>query len=232
MNFDRPTRRAYRRYRLPLDRVALPLMGGLVVASLLLVLLGDHATAKVQNFSWQEHTVGADNTAFVMTFSRPMEPDSVAANLQIVPFLPGRVSWAGRRMAYTLDVPIPYGEQYEIRLPEARDRFSADDDDAPFESFTGAFRSRDRAMVYVGTQGDEAGRLVLVNFSTGGDALILTPETLRVLDFEPYPLGDRILFSAMDATATAEANLTPTLYTVATGFNPNPPPDIVSSQRC
>lgn len=228
MSFDRSTRRTSRRHRLPLDKVALPLMGGLVAVSLLLVLLGDHATARVQDFTWQERTVGAGNTAFVMTFSRPMEPNSVEANLQITPFLPGRVSWAGRRMAYTLDVPVPYGEQFEVKLPEARDRFSEDADTPQFESFSGEFRSHDRAIAYVGTQGNEAGRLVLVNFSTGGEPTILTPENLQVLDFEPYPLGDRILFSAIEAAAAPDGNLTPTLYTVATGFAPNPPPMIAS----
>lgn len=225
MSFEQLSRQAFRRQRFPLDGVALSLMGGLAIISILLVLLGDHATAKVQDFSWQERTVGANNTAFVMTFSRPMDLQSVEANLQITPFVPGRVSWAGRRMAYTLDVPVPYGEAYEVRIPEARDRFSEDDDPKRFEAFIGNFRSRDRALAYIGTQGDETGRLVLVNFSQGGEPVIITPPNLQVLDFEPYPLGDRILFSAIERSAAAAGKLTPALYTVATGLIPAPPPE-------
>lgn len=229
MSFD-PSSRRSRRRQFPLDRVALSLMGGLIVASVLLVALGDHAVAKVQDFSWEERTIGADNAAFVLTFSRPMDPPSVEANLQITPSLPGRVSWAGRRMAYTLDVPVPYGETFEVRLPDARDRFSQADNPVQFEAFTGAFHSRDRAIAYIGTQGNEAERLVMINFSQGGNPLILTPENLKVLDFEPYPLGDRILFSAIAKTDTAAGNLTPTLYTVATGLSPNPPLEPIAEE--
>ncbi|MBE7381132.1 MAG: hypothetical protein F6J95_006955 [Leptolyngbya sp. SIO1E4] len=213
------------RKQLPLDRVAKSLMAGLVAAGFALVALGDHATARVQEFSWQAHTVGAENTAFVITFSRPMDPQSVEANLTVVPELPGRISWAGRRMAYTLDIPIPYGETFELALPEARDRFSTESQEAPFEAFTGTFQSRDRAMAYIGTQGEETGRLVWVNFSQGGDPVILTPPELTVLDFETYPLSDRLLFSAVETAATT-GTLTPALYTVTTGVTPNPPKDL------
>ena len=206
-------------------------MVGLLVAAILLVFLGDHAIARVAEFSWQERTVGADNAAFVMVFNRPMKPRSVEANLTITPRLPGRVSWAGRRMAYTLDVPIPYGETFEVKLPKARDRFSQDPADTQFEAFTGTFHSRDRAMAYIGTQGDEAGRLVLINFSQGGTPLLLTPPDLTVLDFEPYPLGDRLLFSAVKKTVAQADTLTPVLYTVTTGLRPNPPDDWQGNQR-
>lgn len=232
MSFERlSSRRGKRKVRLPLDRTAISLMVGLVIAAILLVLLGDHATAKVQSFSWQSRTVGADNAAFVMTFSRPMDPESVEANLQIRPYLPGRVSWAGRRMAYTLDVPVPYGETYEVRLPEARDRFSNDDGNAQFEAFAAGFQSRDRAVAYVGTQGDETDRLVLLNFSQGGESTILTSPDLQVLDFEPYPLGDRILFSAVTTEAAAAGELAPALYSVATGLSPNPPQDAIAEEN-
>jgi len=214
--------------QLPLDRVARVLMGGLLVAAVLLILLGDHATARVQQFSWQAHTVGASDRAFVITFTRPMSPESVEANLTITPDLPGRISWAGRRMAYTLDIPIPYGQTFEITLPEARDRFTdaSASDTSNFEAFTGSFQSRDRIMAYIGTQGEEEGRLVLVNFTQGGDPIILTPPDLTVLNFEPYPLGDRILFSAAKTADIDTGTLTPTLYTVATGLTPNPPADL------
>ncbi|NER79631.1 MAG: hypothetical protein F6K42_08625 [Leptolyngbya sp. SIO1D8] len=211
--------------QLPLDKLALTFMAGLVMAAVALVALGDHATARVQEFSWQEHTVGADNTAFVMTFNRPMDPQSVEANLTISPELPGRISWAGRRMAYTLDIPIPYGETFELSLTEAQDRFAKASQETHFEAFEGRFQSRDRAMAYIGTQGEENGRLVLVNFSQGGDPVLLTPPELAVLDFEPYPLGDRLLFSAIEAGANETDNLMPNLYTVATGLTPNPPED-------
>lgn len=207
----------------PLDQVAWSLAVVLVVSTLLLIALGDHATARVQTFSWQERTIGADNTAFVMTFNRPMDPESVEANLRIAPPLPGRVSWAGRRMAYTLDGPIPYGETFEVTLPEARDRFFKAGDEPRFEAFAATFQSRDRGIVYIGSQGEETGRLVLVNFSQGGEPTLLTPSNLTVLDFEPYPLGDRLLFSAVSTTDAEAGNFAPILYAVTTGLQPEPP---------
>jgi hypothetical protein len=160
-----------------------------------------------------------------------MNPESVAANLQISPYLPGRVSWAGRRMAYTLDVPVPYGETYFVTLAEARDRFTKTDRTSRFENFSSTFRSRDRAMLYLGTEGEEKDRLVLVNFSRGGEPLILTPADMTVLDFEPYPLGDRVLFSAVKPMEAAAGTLNPTLYTVATGLTPHPPEDEIATQN-
>ena len=230
MSFDRLSRRHYRRWRLPLDRLSLGLMVGLLVVAGLLVLLGDHAVAKVQKFSWQERTVGAENVAFSLTFTRPMEPDTVEANLQITPELPGRVSWAGRRMAYTLDGPVPYGETYEISLPDARDRFSEKGSAVRFEPFESTFQSRDRAVAYIATEGEDAGRLMLVNFSQEAAAVALTPPEWQVLDFEPYPLGDRILFSAVpgDQRDSAATSPSPELYAVATGLAPQPPEDLVA----
>jgi hypothetical protein len=233
MSFDRASRRTYRRWRLPLDRVALVLMAGLLVLAALLVLLGDHAGARVQQFSWQERSVGAENVAFTLTFTRPMDPDSVEANLQITPDLPGRVSWAGRRLAYTLDAPIPYGESYAVTVPEARDRFSDADDEMQFEPFEGTFQSRDRAISYIGSEGEAAGRLMLSNFSQETGATALTPPDWQVLDFEPYPLGDRILVSAIPVADTEPATTPPAaeLYAVATGLAPLPPEDTVDSDR-
>ncbi|MEM9769780.1 MAG: Ig-like domain-containing protein [Cyanobacteria bacterium P01_D01_bin.71] len=223
MSFNRTSRQAYRRWRLPLDRTAFGLMLVLVIAAGGLMLLGDHALARVQTFSWQERTVGAENVAFTLTFTRPMDAASVEANLQISPELPGRISWAGRRMAYTLDVPIPYGETYQVTLPAARDRFSTAENPTRFEAFEGTFQSRDRAVAYIANQGEEAGRLMLINFSQESDAVPLTPPDWQVLDFEPYPLGDRVLVSAVTDAGSDSAMLNPSLYAVATGLAPLPP---------
>jgi hypothetical protein len=83
-----------------------------------------------------------------------------------------------------------------VSLTEARDRL-AQPGSNNFESFIGNFASRDRAFAYIGTEADEQGRLVLVNLSQQGAKTLLTPANLTVLDFEPYPLGDRLLFSAI-----------------------------------
>ncbi|MEB3268950.1 MAG: hypothetical protein VKJ09_10465 [Leptolyngbya sp.] len=210
----------------PLDLWSRLLMAGLLVLAIVIMLLGDHATVRVQKFSWQDAAVGVEDQAFVLTFNRPMDTASVEAGLTISPPLPGRISWAGRRMAYTLDHPIPYGESFQISLPTARDRLADPDTETQFEAFRASFRSRDRAFAYIGTEGDQRGRLVLVNLSQSPQPTILTPPDLTVLDFEPYPLGDRILFSAIAAEQPESGGFNPTLYTVATGLTQPPPQDV------
>jgi hypothetical protein len=203
----------------PIDRTALTLIVVLSIVIGVFLLKGDRALARVRNFSWQERQVGAEDSAFILTFSRPMDHASVEQNLQIDPPLFGKFSWAGRRMAYTLESPAPYGQAYEVKLDKARDRFSQADAAAEsLQPFMGKFRTRDRAFVYLGVEGEEAGRLVLQNL-TRQEQKILTPDNLVVMDFKPYPEGDRLLFSAVERSSQTERGLADQqLYTVTTGI--------------
>lgn len=206
----------------PLDRTAFILAAVLMVAIALLALSGDHTAPRIRDFSWQDRQVGAEDTAFLLTFSRPMNRESVEQNLKLDPPLPGKFSWAGRRMAYTLEAPAPYGTEFQLQLQGARDRFTPPEDTRrQMPLFTGRFQTRDRAFVYLGVQGEEAGRLVLENL-TRKEHRILTPANLVVMDYEPYPEGDRILFSASDRSAEFGA-LDQQIYTVTTGVQPLAP---------
>lgn len=212
-----------RKWFTPLDRTALILIVVLSVAIAGFLLLGNRTAAKVRDFSWQNRQVGAEDSAFLLTFSRPMDHASVENNLKIEPPLAGKFSWAGRRMAYTLESPAPYGQNFLVQLAGARDRFSeADHSSAQMRIFEGKFRTRDRAFVYLGVTGDEAGRLVLQNLTTQ-EKQILTPANLTVIDFKPYPEGDRILFSATERTPESRGLLDQKLYTVTTGIKVQTP---------
>jgi dipeptidyl aminopeptidase/acylaminoacyl peptidase len=213
-----------------IDRAALLLM---LVLSLViggLLLKGDRTAAKVRDFSWQGRQVGANDAAFILTFSRPMDHASVEQHLRLAPPLPGKASWAGRRMAYTLDMPAPYGETFNVILDKARDRFSsADDTRAQMQPYTGTFQTRDRAFVYLGVNGETAGRLVLQNL-TQQEQKILTPDNLVVIDFKPYPDGDRILFSATDRATQQDGMLDQQLYTVTTGITVQAPANLADAK--
>ncbi len=78
-----------RSFPLTLDRVAIALMLVIAVVTGLLLWSGDRTSAHVRDFTWQNKTIGADDTAFVMTFSRPMDHQTVEKNLTIKPPLPG-----------------------------------------------------------------------------------------------------------------------------------------------
>ncbi|MCJ8282522.1 MAG: hypothetical protein MJK14_22530, partial [Rivularia sp. ALOHA_DT_140] len=140
---------------------------------------------------------------------------SVEDNLKIDPPLAGKISWAGRRMAYTLLTPAPYGEKYSVNLEGAKDIFAiAQGTEKEIQPFTGNFASRDRVILYLGAENKERGRLVLYNL-TKQKKRLLTPKDLVVLDFEPFSQGDKILFSAH--TANSQDSLSAQLYTVTTG---------------
>jgi hypothetical protein len=203
----------------PLDRVAIALLLGLVGAIVVLLASGNHSAPQVRDFSWSSRPIDARDTALTVTFSRPMDHLSVEQGLKIEPNLPGKFSWAGRRMAYTLDRPAEYGQTFKLALQGGKERFNADQTLAPF---TTEFHSRDRMFAFIGATDDQTERLVLVNM-TKDEKRILTPANLQVFDFYPYPDRDRIVFSAVDRAAGG--NPSPTeqqIYTVTTGLGTAP----------
>ncbi|MEO8890976.1 MAG: Ig-like domain-containing protein, partial [Coleofasciculaceae cyanobacterium] len=206
----------------PIDRLALAVMLMLSVMIGILLLSGDQSAPRVRDFSWQNQQVGAEDTAFSLTFSRPMNHGSVETNLQINPPLPGKTSWAGRRMAYTPLYPVPYGNKYEVKLQGAKDQIASKDQQKGklLEPFVGNFSTRDRIFAYVGVEQAEHGRLILYNL-TANKKTILTPPDLVVMDFKPYPKSDRLLFSASDRKSQEQGLLTQQLYTVTTGLTFN-----------
>jgi hypothetical protein len=210
-----------------IDKLSIIIM---VVLSLAIALLigGDrvcngkcwfHAGAKVTEFSWQDRTIGREDKAFIVTFNRPMNRESVVNNLKIEPPLPGKISWSGRRLAYTLERPAPYGETYNLTLDRAREQFAGSKQlGETIRQFQGVFRSRDRAFAYISSKPELNGRLVLYDWTQQNER-VLTPADLIVFDFEPYPQGDRILFSAANRDSGDEAIRTLKLYSVTTGLD-------------
>jgi hypothetical protein len=210
-------------FPLPLDRAALTLMVLISVVIGVLLWGGERIAPKVRDFTWQGTQVGAEDMAFLLTFSRPMDHSSVENNLRITPPLLGKTSWAGRRMAYTLDAPAPYGTSFQVQLQGARERFgSVGLGKLDMQPYLGQFRSRDRAFAYIGTEGDESGQLILFNL-TQKQKLPLTPKNLAVMDFKVYPLGDRILFAATERSGQSPGLVEQRLYSVTTGIQVTPP---------
>lgn len=195
------------------DFVALAFMGVLGLFIGILLWRGKPASPQVSNFSWAEKKAGADDKQFTLTFNTPMDRQSVEENLLIKPALPGKISWSGRKMTYTLtELPL-YEESYSVRVSEARGAREGQ----ILEQYIGEFETRDRAFVYLGVEGEEQGRLILYNLSKQEKAL-LTPSDLIVTEFEPYTGGDRILFLASARNSSPETK-GQQLYTVTTGLN-------------
>jgi dipeptidyl aminopeptidase/acylaminoacyl peptidase len=117
-------------------------------------------------------------------------------------------------LTYTLtELPI-YGKKYQVRLPISQG-----------EDFIGEFYSHDRAFAYIGVNQEERGRLIVCNIIQGANNVtelkktILTPADLVVTDFQIYPAGDKILFSAFDRSDLGRDTPKQQLYTITTGLN-------------
>lgn len=204
----------------PLDRVAIALMLLLSLLIGFIILQGNVVAARVREFSWQNKQIGAEDISFTLNFSRPMDVKSVEENLKIEPPLAGKVSWAGRRIVYTLLTPAPYGTNYEVQLQNARDRFAEQEGkNRVIQPFTGQFRTRDRVIMYIGADAENRGQLVLYNL-TQETRKVLTPKDLIIMDFKPFPSGEKILFSAR--TSNNPDLLSAQLYTVTTGIAAQP----------
>lgn len=198
----------------PLDSAARRMMVAVCVLITVMLLLGSQALLQVRSFSWQGKAVSPEDVAFLLTFTRPVVPESVEQNLQIEPKLLGKFSWAGRKMAYTLSVPAAYGETYKVSLPEAKSLIGQ----VGFQPFEATFKTRDRIFAYIGAEGEENGRIVLFNL-TEKQKTLLTPEDQQVMDFKVYPDRDRILYSAVPNNDQDDGLLAATqIYTITTGL--------------
>lgn len=198
----------------PLDRVAITVLLGLSLLTVVLLVSGSHTGPRIREFSWAGQAIAARDTAFTMTFSRPMDRQSVEQGLKIEPALSGKFSWAGRRMAYTLKTPAEYGQTFKLQLVGAKERFNQGSQMLPFET---EFSSRDRMFAFIGAADDQVERLVLTNM-TSKDKQVLTPQNLKVLDFYAYPDRERIVFSALDRNSPNATATEQRIYSVTTGL--------------
>ncbi len=174
---------------------------------------------RVERFSWENKRISSNDNAFILDFDRPVSRESVEENLEIEPSLPGRISWAGKRLVYTLNSVIPYGRSYRLSLKDAQEKFRGQQKlGSEMEPFVAEFQSRDRAFAYIGSGEDEAGRLI-INNSTRENKTFLTPDNLTVIDFKFTPNTEKIFFSASDKNQEVDGVKDVVIYEVSTGLS-------------
>jgi hypothetical protein len=196
------------------DRLVLATILALIAAIAAILIQGNQIPLQAENFSWQGRKIGVRDNYFTLNFNRPIDRSQIETSLVIDPPLQGKISWAGDRLTYTLtELPI-YGKKYQVQLPIAQGR-----------DFLGEFYSHDRAFAYIGVNQEERGRLIVCNIIQGANNVtelkktILTPGDLVVTDFQIYPAGDKILFSAFDRSDLGRDTPKQQLYTITTGLN-------------
>jgi hypothetical protein len=194
----------------PLDRIFIKISIGLLILTILLLTFGDHSLPMVKEFNWQDQEIGTEDIAFTINFNRPMDRSKVESDLIITHLttkdapqqlsigkdLPGKVSWAGQKMLYTLAAPVPYGQSYQINLQGVTAaNYRGQAIGQPMQPFTGNFSTRERIFAFIGVTGDVKGRLVLGSLNRQVQ-LLLTPANLIVQDFHFLPKGAGLVFSA------------------------------------
>lgn len=195
------------------DRLLLGTVALLALVIALVLWWGDRSLLRVTQFSWEGKKVGVADRAFVLSFNRPVDRASVEKNLEIEPRLPGKMSWSGRNLFYTLTERPIYGINYQIKLQGAKKSYS----ERPDATFTSPFSTRDRAFAYIGIAPEERGRLLLFDIAQQKKT-ILTPADLAVTDYAIYPQGDKVVFSAYELADGSEGMSQQQLYTVTTGL--------------
>ncbi len=197
-------------------------MAGIAIFTLILLLIGDRTLPQVRDFNWQNRQISADDTAFTLTFNRPIDRTTVEQQLKIAPPLTGKTSWAGSKMAYTLTNPAPYGNTYTVDLQGAREAIGTNRG-KEIVPFRGQFRTPDRMFAYIGSSQIDRSRIVIYNFQTH-QPLTLTPDNLVVTDFKVDRHSQKILFSATDIQTLENkqpAIASQQIYSVTTGIAPH-----------
>jgi hypothetical protein len=195
-------------------------MLALVAATIILWLSGDRTLPQVREFNWQNQNVGADDIAFTLTFNRKIDRSTVEQQLKIQPLLPGKTSWAGSKLAYTLTNPAPYGYDYTVDLQGAREAIGTKRG-KEIVPFRGKFRTHDRMFAYISTAGRDRGRLIIYNFKTH-QPTALTPANLIVTDFKVDRNSAKLVFMAVSAQSIQDgqpAISNQQIYSVTTGIN-------------
>jgi hypothetical protein len=208
----------------PLDRIAIAVMTGLTIATLMLFWSGDRTLPQVRDFNWQNRSIGAEDTAFTLTFNRPMDRALVEKQLTVSPPLPGKFSWAGSKLAYTLLHPAPYGYSYQVDLQGARETIGKQRG-KEIVPFVGQFRTPDRMFAYISSGEADRGRIVIYNFKTQ-QPIAITPANLVVTDFKVDLYSQKIIFTATDAKTIENrqpAIASQQVYSVSTGIAPRNP---------
>ncbi|MEB3173968.1 MAG: hypothetical protein VKN60_02090 [Cyanobacteriota bacterium] len=192
--------------------LVIALLGGLISFEL---LWGRPAPLRVNYTNWQNKKIGAQDRILSLGFNQPIDGQGLSQLWKISPNLGGQLSWQGKRLFYSLTETPRYGVNYQIQLQPGLGAAPRE-----LENFTSLASARNRSFFYIGTDGEERGRLILFDLTDPQklQKTILTPKDLLVRQFQVYPQGDRVLFIASDPR---ERQPQLALFTVTTGVHHN-----------
>ena len=127
-----------------------------------------------------------------LTFSRPMQPDSVMQRLTIDPALGGAFSWQGNSLIFTPSQPWPNGQAVQVRLA-AGARAAGWLPFAVREDASWSFTIGQPRLAYLFPT-DGPANLYVMNLLTA-ESQQLTDSTTGILEFDLNPTGSIVYYS-------------------------------------
>jgi len=197
----------------PFDRIVGAIALMLAVIIVLLLWRANSVGLRVVEYSWQGQQIGTQDRVLSFQLNQPLISAQAPPVLTIEPPLAGQLSGQGRHWFYTLSELPRYGTSYQVTL-----EFSSPQTVGPqLNRLVTLLNTHNRALVYIGIGPEEQGRLILLDITNPQkpQKLILTPKDLRVREFQIYPQGDRILFTAYDPNQRRPSLQ---VFTVTTGL--------------
>ncbi|BFM39589.1 hypothetical protein [Synechocystis sp. LKSZ1] len=198
----------------PFDRIVGVTALVLAVVLVLLLWRTNSVELRVVKYSWQGQQIGTQDRVLSFHLNQPLVSEQSASVFKIEPPLAGQLSGQGRHWFYTLSELPRYGTSYQVTLEAS----SAQAKIPQLSSLVTLLNTHNRALVYIGISPEEQGRLILLDITNPQkpQKLILTPKDLRVREFQIYPQGDRILFTAYDPNQRRPSLQ---VFTVTTGIH-------------
>ena len=129
-------------------------------------------------------------TRLGVEFAQPMLPETVETRFSLEPEVTGKFSWQGRQMWFQPDTPLSPSGAYTVRLLPG-----AQSEDGRFlkEEIEWEIQVREPWIAYLSPSRDE--RALWRIPASGGEALQLTPQGVRVWDYSVSAVREQIVFS-------------------------------------
>lgn len=161
------------------DRVVLAAVVGLALAIAALSVASARLGPSVDALAAAQTLDGtAVNTSIGVTFTEPMDFQSVERSFRMKPRIRGDFSWSGNELFFIPHRNLAYGSTYTLSVGTgAKDKSGRPLSHAFHRSFT----TQSQHLVYRGTEGAEAGRLILASIT--GKRQTLTDTDRRVKDY-------------------------------------------------
>lgn len=160
----------------------------LALAIMVLVLVGVQAPPRIIGLNITQKVNPSQQRQLLIHFNHSMDRRSVETNFSLEPETKGTFSWSGRTLAFTPEEILPYEQSFQLKIKKA----AFDENSIPLaQDFHFQFTTNPLLFAYIGSEGEEAGRLV-VSTVDGASRQIITEKKLSIDSFSVSTDGNRI----------------------------------------